>query len=86
MLVEFKDVPYGWTVFQEDKVVASGPGPPLRADLKIGLYRIESGPEAVELEILDEVTLRYRPLPTVIKSTRGGKPFWMVSSPPEEGE
>lgn len=76
-----EDVPGSWEIFQDNILMARGEEPPLRAELEVGLYRVESGPESIELEILDENSLRYRELPiTVTRSERGGKPLLMISS------
>ncbi len=74
-----EDVPGSWEIFQDNILMARGVEPPLRAELEVGLYRIDSGPESIELEILDENTLRYRELPIITRSERGGKPFLMIS-------
>ena len=75
-----EDVPGSWEIFQDNILMARGKEPPLRAELEVGLYRIESGPESIELEILDENSLRYRGLHIITRSERGG--WLMISSSP----
>ena len=78
-----EDVPGSWEIFQNNALIARGVEPPLRAELEVGLYRIDSGPESIELEILDENSLRYRGLNIITRSERGGKPFLGINlSPP----
>lgn len=80
-----EDVPGSWEIFQDNLLMARGEEPPLRAKLEVGLYRIDSGPESIELEILDENSLRYRELPIITRSERSSKPVLMISSP-QKGE
>ena len=80
--VLIKDIPGSWEIFQNNVLIARGKEPPLRAELEVGLYRIESGPESIELEILDENSLRYRELPIITRSKRGGKPLLMINTSP----
>ena len=78
-----EDVPGSWEIFQDNVLMARGEEPPLRAELEVGLYRVDSGPESIELEILDENSLRYRELPVITRSERGG--WLMISSPHTQG-
>ncbi len=78
-----EDVPGSWEIFQNNVLTARGKESPLRAELEVGLYRIDSGPESIELEILDENSLRYRELPIITRSERGG---WLMISFPQKGE
>ena len=77
-----EDVPGSWEIFQDNVLISRGEEPPLSAELEVGLYRIESGPESIELEIFDENSLRWRGLNIITRSERSGKPLLMINTSP----